>query len=82
MSFRNTIGTTALANVQSYLTRYTEDETEEYVRSALVHYGEVPFLYRVFQSTNVRANGKEKSGYKIVSALCSPQIARHPHFHR
>jgi len=70
MSFRNTIGRTALTNVQSYLTRYTRDQTKDYVRSALVYYGEIPFLYRVFDATNVRS-AKEKSGYKVVCTLCS-----------
>ena len=68
MSFRNTIGTTALTNVQSYLTRYTRDEVEDYVRSGLVHYGEIPFLYRVYERTDVRSK-VEKSGYKVVSIL-------------
>jgi len=71
MSFRNTIGTTAITNVQSYLKRYTQDETEEYIQSALLYYGEVPFLYRVFDPTNVRS-AKEKSGYKVVSILRPP----------
>lgn len=60
-----------LTNVQSYLTRYTHNETEEYVRSALIYYGEVPFLYRVFEPTNVRSV-KEKGGYKVVSGLHPP----------
>ena len=71
MSFRNTIGTMALANIQSYLKRYTQDETEEYIRSALIYYGEVPFLYRVFDPTNVRS-AKEKGGYKVVSTFRPP----------
>jgi len=71
MSFRNTIGTTALANTQSYLGRYTRDETEEYIRSALIYYGEIPFLYRVFDPTNVRSV-KEKGGYKVVSIFHPP----------
>ena len=57
--------------MQSYLTRYTYDETEEYVRLALIYYGEVPFLYRVFEPTNVRSV-KEKGGYKVVSGLHPP----------
>ena len=66
MSFRNAIGTAALANVQSYLTRFSLEQAEEYVGSAILYYGEVPFLYRVFERTNVRAKG-EKGGYKVVS---------------
>jgi len=81
MTFRNKISTTALANVQSYLARYTPGETEDYVRSALLYYGEVPFLYRVFDPTNVRSS-KEKGGYKVVSALCSDRRTPHRHFHR
>ena len=78
MSFRNNIGNTALENVQSYLTRYTQDQTESYVRSALIYYGEIPFLYRVFNPTNVRAT-KEKGGYKVVSALYRPKYTQHSH---
>ena len=68
MTLRNKIGSTALANVQSYLARYTPGETEDYVRSALIYYGEIPFLYRVFDPTNVHSS-KEKGGYKVVSTL-------------
>jgi len=67
MCFRNKISNAALTNVQCYLSRYTRDQTEEYVRSALIYYQEVPFLYRVFDPTNVRST-KEKGGYKVVSA--------------
>lgn len=81
MSFRNTIGTTGLTNVQTYLTRYTQDEIEEYVQSALVYHGEVPFLYRVFNPTNVSAK-KEKGGYKVVSAPCPSRHTRHSRLHR
>ena len=66
MSFRHAISTTALANVQSFLSRYTVDNTENYVCSGLLYYGEIPFLYRVFDPTNVRS-GKERGGYKVVS---------------
>jgi len=81
MSFRNTISTTALTNVQSYLTHYTRDETRDYIRSALVYHGEVPFLYRVFEPTNVRAK-REKGGYKVVSVLQRLLLIQYPHFHR
>jgi len=81
MSFRHTIGTTALTNVQSYLTRYTHDQTEDYVRSAIVYYGEVPFLYRVFDPTNV-CSRKEKGGYKVVSMFRPLLPAQHPYFRR
>lgn len=81
MSFRNTIGNTALANVQSYLTRYTQDQTESYVQSAVMYHGEVPFLYRVFLPTDIPAV-EEKGGYKVVSALDPPESTRHPHYRR
>lgn len=81
MTFRNKVGTVALANVQSYLSRYTRDQTENYVRSALIYYGEVPFLYRVFDPTNVRSS-KEKGGYKVVRALHPLQYAQCTHFCR
>ena len=84
MSFRNTIGTVALTNTQSYLARYTRDQTEDYIRSGLIYYGEIPFLYRVFEPTNVRSV-KEKGGYKVVSIfdiLNSPRLTQRPHFHR
>ena len=74
MSFQNRIGRTALINVQNYLSRYTPEETEAYVHSALIYYGEVPFLYRVFTPTNVPLK-KEKGKYKVVSALHPPQCA-------
>ena len=81
MSFRNTIGTTALTHVQSYLARYTQDKTRKHVQSALIYHGEVPFLYRVFEPTNVCA-GKEKGGYKVVSVFRRPFLIQYPHFRR
>ena len=81
MTFQNTIGNTAVTNVQSYLTRYTQDQTESYVRSAVMYHGEIPFLYRVFKPTNVSAK-KEKGGYKVVSAIRPPWFARCSHYHR
>ena len=62
MTFRNTIGNMAVTNVQSYLTRYTQDQTESYVRSVVMYHGEIPFLYWVFKPTNVSVK-KEKGGY-------------------
>ena len=77
MTFQNKISTTALVNVQSYLARYTASQTEDYVRLALLYYGEVPFLYWVFEPTNVHSS-KEKGGYKVVSVsfslACTPLI--------
>ena len=81
MSFRNKIGHTALTNVQCYLTRYTRDQTEEYVRSVLVYYGEVPFLYQVFNPTNVRSS-KEKGRYQVVCVLHPAPSTQRPHFNR
>jgi len=81
MSFRNTIGTTALTNIQTYLARYTQDQTEEYVQSALVYHKEIPFLYRVFDPTDV-PSAKEKGGYKVVSVSHPPQHTPHQYFHR
>ena len=79
MSFRNVISTTALTNVQSYLARYTQDETESYVRSGFLYYGEIPFLYRVFDPTNVRSRS-EKGGYKVVSVVHPLCLVQAPTF--
>jgi len=81
MSFRNKIGSTALTNVQIYLTRYTRDQTEEYVHSAFSYHKEVPFLYQVFKPTDVPSH-KEKGGYKVVSAPHPAPSAQYPHFYR
>ena len=72
-SFQHTIRTAALTNVQSYLARYTQDQTEGYVQSALIYYGEIPFLHRVFDPTDVRSK-KEKGGYKVVSVSHPPGL--------
>ena len=67
MSFRNIIGTTALANVQNFLTRFqTPELIEAYIKAGLFYYGEIPFLYRVFKPTDVPSL-KEKGKYKVVS---------------
>ena len=66
MTFQNTIGNTAVTNVQSYLTHYTQDQTESYVQSAVMYHREIPFLYQVFEPTNVSTK-KEKGGYKVMS---------------
>jgi hypothetical protein len=81
MSFRNTVGTTALTVVQGYLSHRTQEQTEEYVGSALSHHKEVPFLYRVFKPTLIPAK-KEKGGYKVVSVFRPPRHTQHPHFRR
>ena len=70
MNFRHNISTTALTNVQSYLTRFTLEQTESYVRLAVLYYGEIPFLYRVSKPTNVTSK-KEKGRYAVVSGLFS-----------
>ena len=70
MNFRHNISTMALTNVQSYLTRLTPEQTESYVRSAMLYYREILFLYRVFKPTNVTSK-KEKGGYAVVSVLFS-----------
>lgn len=71
MSFRNIIANAALANVQSFLKKFGEPElVEKYVRTGLLYYGEIPFLYRVFETTDVPApKSREKGGYKVVSGF-------------
>ena len=71
MSFRNTVGSMAVAQVQSFLSRFkTPELVADYVRKSMIYYGEVPFLYRVFEPTDVRST-REKGGYKVVSTLHS-----------
>ena len=67
MSFRSVIGTTALINVKTFLeTKFKSPElVAEYVKSGLIYYGEIPFLYRVFEPSAV-CSSKEKGGYKVV----------------
>ena len=67
MSFRSAIRTTALINVKTFLeTKFKSPElVAEYVKSGLIYYGEIPFLYRVFEPSAVRSS-KEKGGYKVV----------------
>jgi len=56
-------------NVQAYVKRFkTPELVEGYVKSGLIYYGEIPFLYRVFDSTTVRSS-RERGGYKVVSKL-------------
>jgi hypothetical protein len=67
MNIRNLIGTTALINVKAFLDKFKKPELiAEYVKSGLIYYGEIPFLYRVFKPLGVRSS-KEKGGYKVVS---------------
>ena len=54
------------------------DCIEKYVKSAIIHYGEIPFIYRVFEPTSVRSK-KEKSGYKVVSPPLSPPLNQTHH---
>ena len=67
MSFRSAIGTTALINIKTFLeTKFKSPELiAEYVKSGLIYYREIPFLYRVFEPSAVRSS-KEKGGYKVV----------------
>ena len=70
MNFRNAIANTAVVNVQTFMARHkTPDLIPEYVRTGLLYYGEIPFLYRVFKCTDVSSK-KERGGvqgckYKI-----------------
>ena len=67
MNFRNTIANTAIVNVQTFMARHkTPDLISEYVQTGLLYYGEIPFLYRVFECTDVSSK-KERGGYKVVS---------------
>ena len=68
MTFRNMIATTALLNVKNFLSLKFKDpeRVEEYVRSGILYYGEIPFLYRAFLPSDVPCP-KEKGGYKVVS---------------
>ena len=67
MSFRNIIGNTAVVNVQKFLARYkTPELIEKYIKSGILYHKEIPFLYRVFEPTDVPSS-KEKGGYKVVS---------------
>ena len=81
MSFRNAISAAALTNVQSFLARFTQDQIEEYVRSKLLYYGEIPFLYRIFNLTNIHSK-VEKGGYKVVSTSLLSWFTQHSHFRR
>ena len=73
MSFRNTIGATALMHVQNFLgakfgdvgPEQKADLISKHVRVSMLYHGEIPFLYRVFDPTNVTAK-KERGGYKVV----------------
>jgi len=42
------------------------DKVEAYVRSGMIYYGEIPFLYKSFKPTAVHLKA-EKGGYKVVS---------------
>ena len=54
-------------NVQTFMRKFkTPKLVEEYVKSGLIYYGEIPFLFHVFEPTTVRSS-KEKGGYKVVS---------------
>ena len=71
MSFRNAVGSTAVMSVQASMQKFKSAEhIEEYVKSGLIYYGEIPFLYRTFKPTDVPST-KEKGGYKVVSVSSS-----------
>ena len=66
----------------------TPELIAEYVKSGILYHGEIPFLYRVFKSTDVPST-KERGGYKVVSVpllliehpSCSPRCqVRHGSF--
>jgi hypothetical protein len=68
MSFRNIIGATALTHVQSFLQKFSPDKIEKYVQDSFNYHGEIPFLYRVFDRTEVTSDVEEHK-YKVVSVL-------------
>ena len=82
MAFRNMIGTTALINIKSFLDKFKDPErVEEYVRAGLLYYGEIPFLYRVFEPSAIPSS-KEKGGYKVVSSYpCLLTMTERPTAH-
>ena len=72
MTFRNMIGTTALVNVKAFLDKFKDPErVEAYVKAGLIYYGEIPFLYCIFEPSDV-PSPREKGGYKVVSQCLSP----------
>lgn len=71
-AFRNTISVEALNHVQAFVKNLKNGPAgvEEYVRSGMIYYKEIPFLYRVFKPTTVRTKSKrEEGGYVVVSAI-------------
>ena len=74
MTFRNMIGTTALVNVKAFLDKFKDPErVEAYVKAGLIYYGEIPFLYRIFEPSDV-PSPREKGGYKVVSQRLPPLL--------
>ena len=73
-TFCNTIKEATVTNVQIFLeTKFdTPEQIEQYVKLGKIYYGKIPFLYKVFDPTNI-CSMKEKSTYKVVSGL-SPSI--------
>ena len=55
--------------MQSFLKKFNKPElVEEYVRTGLIYYGEIPFLYNAFKPTDIPAPmSKEKGRYRVVS---------------
>lgn len=69
MNFRNAIATAALINVKTLLEKFKKPElVEDYIKSGLIYYGEIPFLYRVFEPSAVRSS-VERGNYKVVSGF-------------
>ena len=71
MTFRNAVARHAMENVQAYMKHFNIHEMEAYIASAFSYHGEIPFLYRVFQPTDVaELNPKqEPGGFKVVHYL-------------
>jgi hypothetical protein len=69
MSFRNTVARRAQENVQAYMKQFDVHKTEAYIASAFSYHGEIPFLYRVFQPTEIVEPDleREPSRFKVVS---------------
>lgn len=60
--------------VQAFISKFkTPEAVEEHVKSSVVYYGEIPFLYRLFEPTAVRST-KEKGGYKVVGRPIVSQL--------
>jgi len=66
MSFRNTIASNAVTSVQAFMMKFkTPELAEGYVKSGLIYYGEIPFIYRMFEPTAIRSSN-ERGGYQVT----------------